>query len=323
MPTKAIYERFLWLHSQVKKGLYPNATTMAGRFETSPKTAQRDIDFMQDRLCAPLVYVRSRRGYAYEDNAYELPGSWLTADDLTSLLLSFRLASTIPDSTMKTRMKAFLNQVLSQYTHEIPMGLDRLSEKVSVKNIEYSRTSDRIFQQVLEALLQSRPIRIEYYSPHDDRRTLRDVLPLHLLSYMGTWHLIAHCTLRSDLRDFALSRIQTIEPSERKIKVPVSPDSLKEYIRRNFGILNSADTFEVCIRFSPNIAPWISEQVWHTGQVATQGSDGSLLLTFPVADFREIRREILKYGSDAEVISPEALRDEVKKEIRKMGAVYG
>jgi len=35
-----------------------------------------------------------------------------------------------------------------------------------------------------------------------------------------------------------------------------------------------------------------------------------------------VKREILKYGSQVEVLSPAKLREEVKKEINKMGKIY-
>jgi len=323
MSNKVIYERFLWFHSQVKKGRFPNATTLAERFEISPKTAQRDIEFIRDRLYAPLVYDPAGRGYAYEDEAYELPASWLSAEELTSLLISFRLASTIPDPGMKRRMKSFLEQVLSLYSSEVPVSLAGLGEKVSVKNIEYSRTNEKTFQKVLDSLLNRRPVRIEYYSPHKDESTVRHILPLHLLSYMGTWHIIAHCSLRGGLRDFTLSRIRKIGQSDREICEPEGGICLKDYLRRNFGILNSDETREVCLRFSPESAPWIAEQVWHPEQKAERGPDGSLTLSFPVADFREVKREILRHGSQVEVIAPAELREEVRREIERMMGLYG
>lgn len=106
MTSKVIYERFLWFYGQVKKGIYPNATTMAEHFEISPKTIQHDIEFMQDRLFTPLVYVPVKLGYAFEDETYELPASWLNAVELTSLLASFRFVSTVPDDVMKTKRSA-------------------------------------------------------------------------------------------------------------------------------------------------------------------------------------------------------------------------
>ncbi len=97
MSSKVIYERFLWFNDQVKAKKYPNSRTLADKFELSPKTAQRDIEFIRDRLRAPLVYVPNKKGYAYEDYKYELPGIWINEEELSALLISSRLASTIPD----------------------------------------------------------------------------------------------------------------------------------------------------------------------------------------------------------------------------------
>lgn len=321
MSSNVIYERFLWFHGQVKSRKFPNAKSLAENFEITRKTAQRNIEFMKERLKAPLRYVAESRGYVYEHDAYELPGFWLNEEELTSLLVSYRLASAVPDNVLKSSFKSFLDQVLSKYAQS-SISVEALSQKVSVKNIAYSKTDEKVFHRMLEALLHARPVAIEYYSPHNNESTVRDILPLHLLQYMGTWHIIAWCSLKKGLRDFVLSRIKTIAASSVPVSIQTPPDSIKDYIRKNFGIMNSAETVEVCLCFAPNIAPWIAEQAWHPAQHLRRAADESLCLTFPVADFREVKREILKYGSQVEVVSPQELRDEVMQEIERMNNLY-
>ena len=82
------------------------------------------------------------------------------------------------------------------------------------------------------------------------------------------------------------------------------------------------ESVEICLRFTPEVADWISEQVWYSGQQIYPNEDGSICLKFPVADFREVRREILKYGANVEVLSPRKLREEIRIEIKKMANVY-
>jgi predicted DNA-binding transcriptional regulator YafY len=322
MSSKIIYERFLWFHNKIKKDKYPNTKDMAEEFGISRKTAQRDIEFMRDRMDAPLIYVHEHRGYAYEDNTYDLPGFWLGKEALTSLLLAYRLASTVPDLAIKTSLRSFLEQLLTKISYHKTISIKELSNKVSVRNIEYSKTSEKIYHAMLEALLATRPVQIEYHSPHNSETTTRDILPLHLLYYMGTWHIIGHCALKNELRDFVLSRIKTITPCENKIITRFSAEQVREYIRQTFGIFHGKETNEVCLRFSPDISTWIAEQAWHPAQKTCTEKDGRLCLSIPVADFREIKREILKYGSQVEVLSPKALRTEIKKEIEKMKNIY-
>ncbi len=322
MPGKIIYERFLWFHDQVKAEQYPNARTLGEHFELTRKTGQRDIDFMRDRLGAPLVYDNLRRGYNYEDNTWELPGFWLKQDELLSLLVAYRLASAIPGKRMKESIKSFLDATLSRLSQPETLSIKDLGDMVSIKNIEYSKANEQTFNMVLEALWHSRPLTIKYYSPHTAESTLRDILPLHLLNYSGTWHLVAHCNLKDQLRDFVLSRITSIEPSPVSIESPRSPAEAKEYLRRHFGIMTGGETIEVCLRFSPAASPWLAEQIWHPAQKMHYNGDNALCLTFPVADFREIKREILKHGADVEVVTPEELRREVQEEIKKMSRLY-
>lgn len=186
MPSKVIYERFLWFHATVKGKKYPNTKSLAEKFEITRKTAQRDIDFMRDRLGAPLCYLHEYRGYAYQDDTWDLPAYWLGEEELTSLIVSYRLASAIPDSILKISFRSFLDQVLSKLSHSKSVSISALSNKISVKNIEYSRTNEMIFHRILESLLYSKPVAIEYYSPHNDEFTVAIFCPC---IFCSTWVL--------------------------------------------------------------------------------------------------------------------------------------
>lgn len=322
MASKIILERFLWFQNEIKNGKYPNTKTLAEKFEITRKTAQRDIDFMRDRLNAPLVYLPERRGFAYEDNTFELSGFWLEEEALTSLLLAYRLASAVPDIAIKTSLRSFLEQLLKKISYSNTISIKDLNSKVSVSNIEYSKTSEKIYHAMLQALLAGKPVQIEYHSPHNSETTIRDILPLHLMHYMGTWHIIAHCTLKDELRDFVLSRIKTITPCSAGIASRFTSEQVRQYIRKTFGIFHGKETKEVCLCFSKDASMWIAEQVWHPAQTTFLRRDGRLCLTIPVSDFREIKREILKHGAQVEVLSPKALRNEIKNEIERMKKIY-
>ena len=321
MSSGIILERYLWFHTEVKQNRHPNARNLADRFEITPKTAQRNIEFLRDRLNAPLRYIHARRGYDYEDDTWELPGLWLHEDELVSLVLSYRLAASVPDGELKDALKKLLNRIIANHA-AAAFSIDELNDKISVKNIAYAKTSEKIFHRVLEALLRAQPVRIEYRSPHTGQTTARDILPLHLLNYMGTWHIIAHCNVKKELRDFVLSRVQSVSASDVRIEARKSSASVKEFIRENFGIFHGSEKHNVCLRFAKDIVPWIAEQSWHPDQKEEIDKEGRLCLSFPVADFREIKREILRYGAQVEVVSPAALREEVKKEIEKMRNIY-
>jgi len=322
MGKKLVFERYNWFHGQIKAGRFPNARALSEKFEISQKQAQRDVEFIRDRLGAPLVYSSPQKGYEYEVAGYELPPVWFKEEELLALCLALRLASTLPDQNLKTSLYHLLEKFLTFRFLDSPPSLTDLREKVSVKNVEYYKVDELVFHKVIDSLFRTEPLKISYYTPHKDELTERVIHPLHLLCYMGSWHLVAFCTSKKDLRDFALSRIRTIETSPELVGLPDHLPPVREYIRNNFGLMTGDESIEVCLKFAPGISNWISEQVWFSGQEISRNEDGSVCLKFPVADFREVRREILKYGASVEVLFPPELREDIKREIEKMIGTY-
>lgn len=67
-------ERIMWLHKRIKEGYYPNAVRLSERFGISHRQAQRDCDYLRNKLNAPVVFDRSRQGYYYTES-FSLPDS--------------------------------------------------------------------------------------------------------------------------------------------------------------------------------------------------------------------------------------------------------
>lgn len=321
MGDRLKYERFVWFHEKVKALTYPNAGHLARYFEVSHRTAQREIEFMRDRLHYPLEYSAESKGYRYTDPSFELPRLRLTEENIVAVALAVRLASSLPDPAMKQNLCSLLDDLIGRTGSSHLCSAD-IAELISVKNIEYSKVFTPHFPIIADALLKKTPLEVSYHSPHTGLDSARTILPRHLLLYMGSWHMIAYCFQKKGLRDFMISRIRKAEPGKAPVVAPRNLPSAKEYVRRNFGIMQGAKGVMVKLRFSPDVTPWVSEQVWHPAQKATAGRDGSLVLRFPVADFREIRRRILFYGADVKVLSPKALALDLKHEIKRMARVY-
>jgi len=323
MSDRLKFERFVWFHDQIKAGRFLNARNLAENFELTGRTAQRDIEFIRDRLYAPLEYNHKNRGYSYTNDSYELPGQWINESNILALSLAVRLASTIPDRALKDQLCQLIDRIPALKNGNTATScLERLSARISVKNIEYSQVDREIFRQSVEALFAGSSLRIVYSSPHTKTTTERIIHPLHLMHYMGSWHLIAWCGKKKDLRNFALSRIQSTLPVNEDLPLPDNLPKLKEYTRQHFGIMQGESSIEVGLRFAPKIAARVSEQIWHPKQRSSISPDGSLILHFPVADFRELVKIILSHGADIEVLEPPELKMLVRKEIDRMTKIY-
>jgi hypothetical protein len=61
-------------------------------------------------------------------------------------------------------------------------------------------------------------------------------------------------------------------------------ESWGHLLEDSFSIFQGSAPIEITLAFTPFRARWIREQVWHPAQKITNRDDGSLELSFPVAD---------------------------------------
>ncbi len=54
--------------------------------------------------------------------------------------------------------------------------------------------------------------------------------------------------------------------------------------------------------------------VWHRTQTTEKRPDGSLVVGMELSDLREVKRWILSWGSECEVVEPKELRGMVRNE---------
>jgi predicted DNA-binding transcriptional regulator YafY len=132
--------------------------------------------------------------------------------------------------------------------------------------------------------------------------------------------VIGFCHLRNDIRVFAVDRIQDFRVSSDTFQRPVD-FSGREFMRTSFGVFHGQAT-RVRIRFSAQVAGYVKEKKWHESQIITEIPDGSVELEMEVAGIREVKLWVMGWGAQARVLVPEALKKEIKAEIRAMRAQY-
>ena len=69
------------------------------------------------------------------------------------------------------------------------------------------------------------------------------------------------------------------------------------------------------LRFTKERARWVADEVWHPQQEGKRLEDGSYELKIPYRESRELVMDILRHGADVVVMEPEALVEEVKRQL--------
>jgi len=209
----------------------------------------------------------------------------------------------------------------------MPEGLAKKLEKVKTLFVptakfskDYSGKQD-IIDTLTEAVFQQKTCLVEYHSFYDDTVKAFKIDPLRFFERGGGLYLFVHTTSYGHIRVLAVERIQTLTVTEASFISPedFDPDALLE---NAFSIVYD-EPIEVKIRFSSEIARYIKERVWVKGQVITDRADGSIDLDLKTSGWFDVKKWILSYGAEAELLEPIKLRKEVIEEIRLSQRVYG
>ncbi|MGH8294540.1 MAG: helix-turn-helix transcriptional regulator [Steroidobacteraceae bacterium] len=293
------------------------------RLECSEATVYRLIKELEDRLGAPIVLDRDLGGYQYapapDGREYQLPGLWFSARELQALVMLQKLLSSLGPGLLAEHLAPIGTRIEELIRHK-HLNLGEVGSRVRLVTLA-ARPLSTSFQVAASATLQRRKLRIRYHSRGKDEQTERVISPQRLVYYRDNWYLDAWDHLRDALRSFSADRIRNaVELPE--LAIEPAGVQLEEHYASAYGIFAGKANKTAVLRFSAERARWVADERWHPQQVGQFLTDGRYELRFPYRDPRELVMDILRHGADVEVISPEALRAEVKDALKGALAQY-
>jgi len=154
--------------------------------------------------------------------------------------------------------------------------------------------------------------RIQYLKPGADAPEDRTVRPYAMVHREGQWYLLAWCPLSEEVHTFRLDRVLDAEPTGERFPAPEDFDP--EAHIQGGRVFRADQKMDVKVRYSSAIARWIAEK-----EAGEASDDGSLTVTYQVADPHWIVRHVLLYGAEAEVMEPEEVRGWVRGVVAQVG----
>ncbi|NQT67599.1 MAG: transcriptional regulator [Actinobacteria bacterium] len=288
--------------------------------EISTRQVYRDIKCLE---YAGIPIYSDRNGYSVTSNFFMSKIS-LNLPEVVTLLLFVNSVQV----QKGTPYFQFLNTACEKIINALPMDLKKvilankinglvdfgLETKINYKEIE------SIFGSIYSAQLERKSVRIKYFSMEKKEVIERIVEPYTLKFRFGVWYLIGYCHLRKEIRTFRIDRIREIKVLDDEFSIP-DDFSLDNFLEGSWGI-KKGKRAKVKLRFSSKIAEFISEITWHPSQKLKSNKDRSLYAYYEVMGLDEIKRWILSFGADVEVIEPQELKVDLSKEIKNMNSMY-
>lgn len=97
---------------------------------------------------------------------------------------------------------------------------------------------------------------------------------------------------------------------------------MAEHFDRSYGIFSGPAVNTAVLKFSPEMSRWVADEQWHPDQRGSFNEEGAWTLELPFSSARELVMDILRYGSDVEVLAPKSLRQTVAKSAKQAAAIY-
>lgn len=306
-------ERIHALHRILSAARYPvTVQRLQEDLECSRATVYRDLAYLRDYLMAPVV-GNGEAGFRYDHNdgdRFELPGLWLSSEELHSLLAAQQLLVRSGGGVLSTAL-APLQHRIEKLLDEHAGGRRVPVERVRVIPHRTRKLDETAFRIVATAVLDRKQLSFEYRARSTDEKTRRTVSPQRLTHYRENWYLDAWDHGREALRSFAVDRIGGAKLLDEPVR-DVPDEELDRQLASSYGIFSGEPKGWATIVFSAKAARWVADEHWHSQQQGRFLSDGRYELKVPYSTGRELLMDVMHYGADAEILEPASLREQAR-----------
>ncbi|MFY8102313.1 MAG: helix-turn-helix transcriptional regulator [Allorhizobium sp.] len=305
------------------KGLV-TAEALADENDVSVRTIYRDID----ALSLSGIPVYSERG---SDGGYRLlDGYRVRLNGLTPAEAEAMFLSGIPGAAADLGLGSLMAGAQKKLTAALPEDLResarRMQQKFHLDAPAWLAEGEQpvYLQAIADAVWNSKRIRMRYRSWTAEKNRVAE--PLGIVMKGGAWYLVAR--VNDTPRTYRISRVLDLIVTEERFDWPKDFD-LADYWNEN--------TRRLELELYPNwatirLSPWGLKEIEHMAPpyvrahlevIGEPDENGWRVMRLPVAHERMAVSEMLKLGTEVEVIDPPQLRLAMRRAIETLMGRYG
>ncbi len=181
------------------------ARELAGRYEVSVRTIERDIGALQQAGVPIYADVGRRGGYALE-KTMSLPPLNFTPAEAVAIAVALERGQGAP---FDRAGRSALDKILAAMPERNASGARELAARVRVLESRETQPAQQIPAVIEQAIEVERVLRLKYQDKVGEC-TEREVEPSGFLVGERGWYLVAWCRLREGQRVFRLDRIADV-----------------------------------------------------------------------------------------------------------------
>ncbi len=326
-------ERFYKIELLIRSRAVVPFAVLMDELGVSRATLKRDLEYLRERMDAPIVYDRGSNGYRFDagdpraagSRRHELPGLWFSEAEIHALLTMHQLIGGLDEGGVLARHLQPLLDKLYGMLGTSDEEANQLTKRVKVMASARRPVPAKHFELIGGALTRRQRVHLHYWVRSRREMTERTVSPQRLVHWRNTWYLDAWCHVTDALRRFALDAIREADLVDSPRARDVAIKTIEAELDGGYGVFSGAQGRRqwATLEFTPEAAQWVRHEQWHPQQESKLHSDGSLTLRVPYADATELAMDILRHGEQVKVTGPAALVAAVRSTLARAVARYG
>lgn len=288
------------------------AQELADMFEVSPRTIYRDIDTI-NMAGIPVRSVPGVGGGFEIMQNYKMDKSVFSTADLSAILMGLSsLSEMIRGNELINALAKIKSFIPADKAHDIELKANQIC--IDLSTWTGNQNTQAYLDIIKTALQDCRLVSFEYIA-HHGKKTRRTVEPYQLVLKSGHWYFQGYCRMRNDFRLFRLSRISNLQMEK------------ENFIPRDFQkpILDFEETLQsmqtpIKIRIHRSILDRVLDYCTYE-HFFPDGGD-YYIVDFPFIENDYYYDILLGFGDKCECLEPLKIRDEMKRRIQGIAAIY-
>lgn len=274
-----------------------------------------DIKFMESDTGWSIPLERKKDGkkvyYRYENSSFSINKQPLTdeeAQQLQTVILTLSRFRGLPSNE-------WVEEVISNLEWRFNLkGKDEnvisFEQNQNLKGLEF-------LSDVIDAASNHQSLRIEYHNYKNGGKDISCIVhPYYVKQYNNRWFLFGLDNKRKEISNLALDRIVSIQVALDIAFIPNETIDFEHYFDDVVGVSIPKDDVKkdtIVLRFTEARFPYVTSKPIHKSQTVVNEEECTVALN--IKPTRELEQQVLSFGSDVEVISPEAFRAQIAEKI--------
>lgn len=278
------------------------AKELADRFEVSMRTIYRDIDALSS-AGVPVYTKKGNSGGISLLEDYTLNKALLSKSESEGLLLALKTMG----ATSYPEANAIIDKLGSIFKNNqahdwIEVNFEGWNSKVNEQNK---------FSIIRDAIFNNKVISFDYINASGNSSS-RSVEPVKLIFNAYIWYLIAYCLLRESHRMFRLSRIKNVQITNQHFT--------RREMLENENQVAHASLIDLRLRCNKKVLNRLYDAF--DSDFISKNDDGSCELAVTLPEDEWVYGYILSFGSNAEVLKPDHIREIIKNRAKEIAEKY-